>query len=77
MAFLSFCGISPCIDETVKFASLIFSTSQSTCYITKNAFSVLIGLEQEEDGGLKKRIQFETKGMVCQELCKIGDIVWQ
>ena len=30
IASLSFCGISPCIAETVKFASRIFSTSQST-----------------------------------------------
>lgn len=26
----SFCGMSPCIDDTVKLASLIFSVSQST-----------------------------------------------
>ena len=30
---LSFCGISPCILETVKFASLIFSVSQSTFFL--------------------------------------------
>lgn len=35
MASLSFCGISPCIDVTVKLASLIFSVSQSTCNTTK------------------------------------------
>lgn len=27
----SFCGMSPCMDDTVKLASLIFSVSQSTC----------------------------------------------
>ena len=31
IASLSFCTISPCIDETVKFAALIFSVNQSTC----------------------------------------------
>ena len=30
MASLSFCGMSPCMDDTVKFASLIFSVNQST-----------------------------------------------
>jgi hypothetical protein len=30
MASLSFCTISPCIADTVKFASLIFSVNQST-----------------------------------------------
>lgn len=30
ISVLSFCGISPCIEETVKFASRIFSVSQST-----------------------------------------------
>ena len=31
MASLSFWGMSPCIDDTVKLASRIFSVSQSTC----------------------------------------------
>ena len=31
MASLSFCGMSPCMEETVKLASRIFSVSQSTC----------------------------------------------
>lgn len=30
MASLSFWGMSPCMADTVKLASLIFSTSQST-----------------------------------------------
>lgn len=30
MASLSFWGMSPCIEETVKFASRIFSVSHST-----------------------------------------------
>jgi hypothetical protein len=30
IASLSFCGISPCIELTVKLASLIFSVNQST-----------------------------------------------
>lgn len=30
MDSLSFCGMSPCMDDTVKLASLIFSVSQST-----------------------------------------------
>jgi hypothetical protein len=30
MASLSFCGMSPCIDDTVKLASLILSVNQST-----------------------------------------------
>ena len=30
MASLSFCGMSPCMDDTVKLASLIFSVSHST-----------------------------------------------
>ena len=31
MASRSFCGMSPCMEDTVKLASLIFSVSQSTC----------------------------------------------
>ncbi|MPC24785.1 hypothetical protein E2C01_017879 [Portunus trituberculatus] len=31
IASRSFCGMSPCMEETVKFASRIFSVSQSTC----------------------------------------------
>ncbi len=31
MASRSFCTISPCIEDTVKFAARIFSVSQSTC----------------------------------------------
>lgn len=31
MASLSFCTMSPCMDDTVKLASLIFSVNQSTC----------------------------------------------
>ena len=30
IASLSFCGMSPCMELTVKLASLIFSVSQST-----------------------------------------------
>lgn len=30
MDSLSFCGMSPCMEDTVKLASLIFSVSQST-----------------------------------------------
>ena len=30
IASRSFCGMSPCIDDTVKFASIIFSVNQST-----------------------------------------------
>ena len=32
MASLSFWGMSPCMDDTVKLASLIFSVNQSTCW---------------------------------------------
>ena len=32
IASRSFCAISPCIDETVKFAFRIFSVNQSTCH---------------------------------------------
>ena len=44
IASLSFCTISPCMEDTVKLASLIFSVNQSTywetCMISKhtNAF---------------------------------------
>lgn len=37
MDSLSFCGMSPCMDETVKLASLIFSVSQSTCVYSRAA----------------------------------------
>lgn len=34
MASLSFCTISPCMEDTVKLASLIFSVNQSTYWET-------------------------------------------
>ena len=33
----SFCGMSPCIADTVKLASRIFSVSQSTCVRSRAA----------------------------------------
>lgn len=38
MDSLSFCGMSPCMDDTVKLASLIFSVSQSTCGYSQAAW---------------------------------------
>ena len=39
MASLSFCGMSPCMEDTVKLASLIFSVNQSTCTMDINVNS--------------------------------------
>lgn len=46
IASRSFCGISPCIEDTVKFASLIFSVNQST-YVKQD---LQVSYKQEDKG---------------------------
>ena len=59
MASLSFCGMSPCIELTVKFASLIFSVSQSTFRFVLQKMTAY-----KNDGYLgipRKRRRFQVK----------------
>jgi hypothetical protein len=37
IASRSFCGISPCIEDTVKFDVRIFSVNHSTCAVQRSA----------------------------------------
>lgn len=50
MASRSFCGMSPCIDDTVKLFWRIFSVSQSTLRLVLQKMTAL-------GGGVQRRVQ--------------------
>ncbi|GER28175.1 hypothetical protein STAS_03955 [Striga asiatica] len=70
IASRSFCGISPCIEETVKLFSRIFAVSQSTCQYTRHLPSKSEALTEimaitEENGGDGMRLKKEEREKTC------------
>lgn len=62
MASRSFWGMSPCIDETVKLASRIFSVSQSTLRLVLQKMTAWVMVRLAEAKPSANQCQFNCAG---------------